>query len=258
MNYLTEKEKAEILHVEGVRMDEPQHMIDDFNHVRKINPDLSKAVWHTSVSFPEVDRGKISDELMKDIAKQYADKFGLEQYAVIRHHDAKHEHFHIVANRVKYSGLTADDSFCAGRGVEWGKRMEKKLGLSQEKVKHLELTNKEALRGSTKVKYEIYEAIQKELPSCKNLQELQEKLKPYGIDTQIHKQSTGRESGISFSKAGLDFKGSQIDKKCSIGNINKTLENTMKLSQLPTPGLNQVMNVAKVIKKGIKMGGFEM
>ena len=106
MNYLTGKEKAEILHVEGVSMDNPQQMIDDFNFLRKTNPDLGKAVWHASFSFAPEDKGKVSEQLMKDIAKDYADKFGLEQYAVVKHNDTRHEHFHIVANQVKYDGKT--------------------------------------------------------------------------------------------------------------------------------------------------------
>lgn len=251
--YNLEKEKAEILQVEGVRMDTPQHMIDDFNHVRKVNPDLGKAVWHTSVSFAPEDKGKISEQLMKDIAKDYADKFNLEQYAVIRHNDAKHEHFHIIANRVKYDGKTVSDQFCASRGVELSHRLEKKYELTQalEKGKRLELTHQDKLRGAGKTKYEIYEAIQKELPSCKSVDELKGKLQIHGIHTELKMQSTGKVYGVSFAKGQNCFKGSEIDKKFGINNLTKIIENTIKQALGKTiPGLSQVNQVINIIKRG--------
>ena len=251
MNYLTEKDKAQVLEAHGVRMDTAEHMTEDFNRIRKINPDLGNAVWHTSVSFPEADRGKVNDELMKSIAKDYAEKFKLEQYAVIKHSDAKHEHFHIVANRVKYNGKTVSDQFSASRGVELSKRLELKYELSQDKTKHLELTNRQALRGHSKVKYEIYEAVQKELPKCKSIDDLKGKLEAYGIDTQLKMQSTGKVYGVSFAKGKECFKGSEIDKNLGINNLTKAIENIVKNALIKNvPGLSQVITIKNIIDKG--------
>ena len=232
VRYNLEKEKAEILHTEGLRMDSPQHMIDDFNYVRKANPNLGKAVWHTSISFSPDDKGKVSDQLMKDIASDYADKFGLEQYAVIRHNDALHEHFHIIGNRVKYNGQTVSDQFSAGRGVELSHKLEKKYNLAQalEKGKRIERVHLDKLHGHDKAKYEIYEAIQKELPSCRSITELQAKLQVQGISTELKIQSTGRVYGVSFAKGEEYFKGSEIDKKFGINNLTQIIENTLKKS----------------------------
>lgn len=225
VNYLTTKDKAEILHAEGVRIDSPQHMIDDFNQVRKINPDLGKAVWHTSVSFPEADREKITDDMMKNIAKEYANKFGLEQYAVIKHNDTRHEHFHIVANRVSYDGKTISDKFCGARGAEFSKYIEKKYELSTIKEKHLNKTNIQSLHGHDKTKYEIYQAIKKDLQNSYSLDELKTKLHSQGIEMDIKTQSTGRIYGVSFTKGKESFKGSEIDKTLSINYLNKAIEN---------------------------------
>ena len=103
---------------------------------------------------------------MKSIAQDYVKKFKLEQYVVIRHHDGKQEHFHIVANRVGYDGHTISDQFCAGRGVELSHKLEKDYNLTRalEVGKRPELTHPERLRGHTKTQYEIHAAIQAELP----------------------------------------------------------------------------------------------
>jgi hypothetical protein len=259
VNYLTGKEKAEILHVEGVSMDNPQQMIEDFNFLRKTNPDLGKAVWHASFSFAPEDKGKVSEQLMKDIAKDYADKFGLEQYAVVKHNDTRHEHFHIVANRVKYDGKTVSDQYCAGRGAEFSKRLEKKYELTpaQEKGKRINLTNEQKLKGADKVKYEIYQAINKELPSCRSIEELQTKLQTHGINTELKTQKTGRVYGVSFAKGAECFKGSEIDKSFGINNLTKTLESIAKrLLGKAIPGLDQVKLIKGIIEKGIS--GMEM
>ena len=243
VSYLTEKKGAEVLVAEGVRSDSAQHMTDDFNRVRNLNPDLNKSVWHVSVSFAPEDKGKITEELMKAISKDYVDKFGLEQYAVIRHTDAKHEHFHLVGNRVKYDGKTVSDQFCAARGAELSNKLEVKYELThaKEKGKRLEFTHQDKLKGNDKVKYEIYQAIDKELPGAKSMEELKEKLKGYGISTELKIQSC--------------FKGSEVDKGFGINNIQKVIESTLKgILEKSIPGLKEIGKVAGILKKGIDMG----
>jgi len=251
VRYNLERDKAEILHAEGVRIDTPQHMIDDFNHVRKQNPDLGQAVWHTSISFPPDDKTKVTEQLMKDITKDYVDKFKLEQYVVIRHNDQGQEHFHIIGNRVNYDGSTVSDKFCAGRGVELSHRLEKKYELTQARTvgKRLDLTHEDKLQGATKIKYDIYKAVQQELPKCKSLEDLQTKLKIHGIDTDIKAHSSGQVYGVSFKKDGIPFKGSAIDKGLGAQQLNKTIENVLKHAiQNVVPGLSQVSKVVKIGK----------
>jgi hypothetical protein len=225
VRYLLGKENAEILHAEGVSVENAQQMTEDFNHTRKINPDLGNAVWHASVSFAPEDKGKVSEGLMEEIAQDYANKFKLEQYAVIRHHDKGHEHFHIIANRVGYEGNTISDQFCASRGVELAKQLEVKYELTQaqEKGKNLGQTNEKALHGHDKTKYEVYKEVKKEMEHCRTFDELKEALKDKGINVELKTQSTGRAYGVSFSKGKECFKGSEVDKTMSFGNLQKTM-----------------------------------
>jgi hypothetical protein len=250
VRYNLGRDQAEVLQAEGVRADCAQHMVDDFNHVRKQNPELSKSVWHTSISFAPED--KVSEQLMKDIAKDYVDKFKLEQYAIIRHVDQGQTHFHIVGNRVKYDGQTVSDQFCASRGVELAQRLEKKYELTQARTvgKRLNLTHEDKLQGADKTKYEIYRAVQKELPQSKSLEDLQTKLKSHGITADIKTQSTGKVYGITFAKDGNVFKGSAIDKNLAVQQLSKTLETVLKNL---VPGLSQATKVLK-IAKGLSHG----
>jgi len=246
VRYNLEKEKAEVLFTEGVRMDRAEHMTEDFNLVRKTNPDLGMAVWHTSISFAPEDTEKVNEELLEAIARDYAKKFELEQYAVIRHRDAAHQHIHIIANRVGYDGHTIKDTYCGSRGKELAGRLEKKYELHHQIGKRLELTHQEKLYGKDKVKYQIYEAVKKELPSCKTLEDLKTKLERHGIKTEIKTQ------GLSFSKGLERFKGSAVDKAFGKKTLEKTIENIVKKTlEQAVPGLKEINLVKGIIEKGI-------
>ena len=94
------------------------------------------------------------------------------------------------------------------------------------------------------------------MPSCKNINELSERLKKQGIiETQIHTQSAGKaHEGVSFSKGLEKFKGSQIDKHMSLNyltkaierNIEKTLEHT--IAKL-VPGVQAIKIVKNLSKR---------
>lgn len=239
--YLLEKEKGEVLKAEGVDATNSQTLTDGFNRTRILNRDLGKAVWHTSISFAPED--KVTNELMVNIAKDYVDKFKLEQYAVIRHHDGKREHFHIIANRVRGDGTTVSDQFSAGRGVELSHRLEKKYELTQSLTvgKRLELTNIDKLKGATKIKYDILAAVKNELPKCKNFEQLHGNLKAHGIAMDIKKHDSGNVFGVTFGKGSTVFKGSEIDKTLGAKQLMNFFSNLI-------PGVNQVKNIIQITK----------
>jgi hypothetical protein len=244
VRYCMEKEKAEVLHTEGLRMDSAAHMTEDFNLVRKVNPDLGKAVWHTNISFAPEDTAKVTNEMMISIARDYAAKFKLEQYAVIRHHDTDHEHFHIIGNRVGYDGETVKDNYCGSRGEELAVRLEKKYELHHQQGKRLEKTHKEKLKGKDKVKYEIYEAVQKELPKATSIEDLQTKLQTHGINTVV------QEQGLSFAKGEQHFKATAVDRDFGLKNIVKTIENIVaRTLEKIIPAIREVSQLKRELKR---------
>jgi hypothetical protein len=87
-----------------------------------------------------------------------------------------------------------------------------------------ERVHREQLKGADSLKYELYDTISKELKQARNWQQLEMRLKEKGI-TIIYKYKGGTDEiqGISFSKDGIQFKGSQIDRSLSYGNIDKQI-----------------------------------
>lgn len=249
INYLMEKERGEVLEAHGVRMDNSKNMIDDFCYQASARHDVSNKVWHSSISFNHADQ--VSPELIKQITDDYVKKFGLEQYAVIKHSDTKHEHFHIVGNRIKMDGQLVSDKFCASRGVELSKRLELKYELTQTQSRNLALTNEMKLNKFEKQKLDIYKTVQNELKGCKSLEELTGKLKPHGIELKAHSNSGG-VFGVSFKQGNAAFKGSQLGKDLTAKALNNTLTAALKITPL-SPIVNAV-KITKSLERGLNKG----
>ena len=98
-------DRAEIVH-HNMCYGNKHEIIQQFNEVRGLNPKLSKPVLHISLSLaPEdlMDKGKLSE-----IAHECARQMGFEnnQYIAVYHKDTKHQHVHIIVNRVGFDGKT--------------------------------------------------------------------------------------------------------------------------------------------------------
>ncbi len=73
-------------------------------------------------------------------------------------------------------------------------------------------------------RYIIYQAILKLLPKSKNLDDLKSKLVKQNIETLYKYKGQTRElQGISFKIGDYKYKGSEIDRKFSVKNLEKEI-----------------------------------
>lgn len=251
----TEKKQAEILEAVGVRADSPQNMTADFNRGRKLNPELGQAVWHTSISFNPDDAGKLTNETMLAVAHDYLTGMGLDQtqYAIVRHHDKEHPHFHIVANRVANNGQTISDSHNYKRSEHLLKRLSQKHGLTPVGRKRPERIHAGALTGADKIRYQTYMAVSQALEGCTSAQQFGERLRATGVTVDTRQNAAGEEVGISFKNGPYLFKGSELDRKLSFGKIVAQIEQNRgkqtkqwELPQPPQPQESQPQTQAQV------------
>jgi len=208
----------------GVREHNYQVMSDDFILQQQLRPEKEKACFHCCLSFYPGE--KVSDEQMRQIAKEYLERLKIvdTQVAIIKHSDRRHLHMHIVANMVDNNGKVISDSFLGLRGKKTAQHLTQEHTLVPALKKDLKLTNYQALRNSEVNKYKIYEAIMVALPVCKTMKELENKLQLRGIETQYkYKGQISEKQGVSFKMGDYSFKGSQVDRQFSLGNLEKTL-----------------------------------
>lgn len=224
VRYNLQKEDSVLLAARGIRTDSIQSMTDDFNLQRKINKELGKAVGHIALSWSQHDKDKLTPEVMAERAKEYMQLMEIKntQYLIVQHNDKEHPHLHIIYNRVSDDGKTISDQFQKQRNSKFTKEMTLKYGyyLAENKTS----VNREQLKGADSLKYELYDTISKQLKYERNWGQLEARLKEKGI-TIIYKYRSGSTEvqGISFSKDGIQFKGSQLDRSLSYGNINKQM-----------------------------------
>jgi hypothetical protein len=167
---------------------------------------------------------KLGDEKMLEIAKEYLEEIGIKntQYAIAKHTDRAHLHLHIIANLVNNNGQVISDSHIGLRGKKAAQQLTAAYHLIPAKKKNLELTHPKALTQNEAARYKIYEAILKTQPHCRNLSDLEKQMKEQDISTLYkYKGQTSEKKGISFQLGKDCFKGSKIDRKFSLGNLEK-------------------------------------
>ena len=79
------KEQSHVLAAEGVTPPDVREMIQDFKDQTLLNPRLRNAVGHISLSFSPKDTPRMTDALMRDIAKEYMQRMGITdtQYLLV-------------------------------------------------------------------------------------------------------------------------------------------------------------------------------
>lgn len=237
--YMCNKAGAEVLATEGVRGYNYKLMAADFIDQAAQRPTKKQACFHAVLSFHPHE--KPDDAKIVAIAKEYLQEIGITntQFAITKHTDKAHLHVHLIANMVNNEARSIKDNYIGLRGKKAAQRLTLKHGLIVAEKKNLALTHIEALDQSEANRYKIYSAIMVMLPQCQNLEDLEARLKTYGIEVLYkYKGQTQERQGISF-KLGKDvFKGSKVDRNFSLGNLEKTLamQQRQVLTQPSVPG----------------------
>ena len=225
VHYVMEKDRAEVLDEKGVRIQNAIVATQDFNRIRQQNPKVQTAVWHTSISFAYED--KVSNELMRGIATEYVNRIGLKghQYLVVKHNDSRHQHLHIVANRVGYDGSITSDKWCKNRTARLCDHLEQEYQLTIARRHRRKDLSLEKITGKHRVKLEIRQDIQDSLGhGIRNIEQLKRDLLKKGVETRLYKRRNGMAYGVSFRKNGIAFKGSTIHRDLSYTKLQKQLD----------------------------------
>ncbi|SEN09511.1 Relaxase/Mobilisation nuclease domain-containing protein [Mucilaginibacter gossypiicola] len=253
IRYVVNKPEAKILSAEGVRMQNANAMIQDFNLQRKMRPGLGKAVGHLVLSWSKEDLLKLSDDIMVERAREYMEKVGVRntQYVIVRHSDRDHPHLHIVYNRVDNNGKTISDKNNFAKNVKACKEITLKYGYHIGEGK--DLVNRQALTGREKVRYELYDAIKAGMKTATNWKQLEGQLARQGI-TIAYKflSGTNEVQGISFEKGNIKMKGSAIDRNLSFVRIDATLNRNQQVQQYHGAREANQLLVANQLRESIR------
>ncbi|MCE7072553.1 relaxase/mobilization nuclease domain-containing protein [Dyadobacter sp. CY327] len=198
---------------------------------RKVNPDLTKAVGHISLSWSKEDAARLSPDIIKQRALEYMEKMKImsTQFILVEHQDKNHPHLHIIYNRVNNEGKTISDRFQKDRNHKVCKEITLRYGYHLGKEK--QQVNRQQLKGADKIRYELYDAIKSASATAASWNELRARLERQGIETIFkYKSGTSEIQGVSFAKGDLQFKGSKIDRSLSFGRLDALIRHNQTLA----------------------------
>lgn len=216
---------AELLEAEGVLAGTTEEIIRGFAIQRSGRKEIKQPVGHIPISFAPEDRERMTNDFMVQLAKEYMEEMGIKntQYIIVRHHNSDNEHLHIVYNRIDNDLRLISVNYDYKRNIKVCKKLKDKYNLTYGEGK--DRVKREKLRNPDAVKYLLYDIIKAILPYCTNEKEFQGYLQSKNINVEFkHKRTTGEIEGISFNYDNASFKGSQIDRKFSYGNLKKEFE----------------------------------
>lgn len=211
----------------------PRTLSAEFAVSRQLNPRLSKAVYHSSLSLPKTEH--LNDDQWSAIAEEYllGMEFNDSQYVVYRHSDKDHDHIHIVASRIRITdGTTVNDSWDYVRSEKLIRELEIKYQLTptlSSNLKHQRGQTSGEMRliertGEESIRTKLQQTIDAETEKPITMPELVNRLKERGIDAKITFTRTGKIKGISYQLDDVAISGTHLGKAYTFPGLQKHRE----------------------------------
>jgi hypothetical protein len=208
----------------------PRTLSAEFAVSRQLNPRLSKAVYHSSLSLPKTEH--LNDDQWGAIAEEYLEgmEFTDSQYVVYRHSDKDHDHIHIVASRIRITdGTTVNDSWDYVRSEKLIRELEIKYQLTptlSSNLKHQRGQTSGEMRliertGEESIRTKLQQTIDAETEKPITMPELVNRLKDRAIDAKITITRTGKIKGISYQLDGVATSGTHLGKAYTFPGLQK-------------------------------------
>jgi hypothetical protein len=253
VNYVMDKKDARLLAGKGVRLKGKASIVKNFISQSKMKPNVSKPVAHISLNFSALDKNRLTDKFMVDVAQEYLEKmgYGNTQYIMVRHFDAGHPHLHLVINRIDNDGNRISDKNEKLRNTKVCRELTEKFSLYISSGK--ENVNEHRLKEPDKTKYEIYRVLKSAVTKCRNWQDLEAVLRKSEISIELVKNgSTDKIQGVRFGKNGYEFNGSKVDRAFSYSKINNCLQhNEWAMNIQSKPGHENRQDVATGLSSAV-------
>jgi hypothetical protein len=217
------KGEGELLEARGVRDFDKNATIRDFITRAKTNPNLSKCVWHTSLSPQDV----LTSQQLHTIAREWIKGMGLDktQFVIVLHTDKDIPHVHIIANRINDDGRTISDSNNWKRSEILCKELVAKYDLTPVPGERNESRiNREKLKGRDLLKSDINRVVRNVLSRSKSFDEFTIGMAGHGFNCVIKLNSDKTIRGVSFERDGVSIKASDIHKSLSAKNLTEAIE----------------------------------
>jgi hypothetical protein len=229
LEYDLSKEQGRVIdtNMEGVG---PRELSREFGAIRKLRPNLGRAVLHVSLSAAPGEM--LTDDQWREIGQRYLHGMGLDanQYLITRHLDTEHEHVHLLVNRVRFDGEVTSDSHDYRRHEILMRAIERDFALqpvrpSIEAERHAATKGEieQGLRtGIVSTRQRLQQLCDGAATTSRTYSEYAERLEAAGVELVPVTQLDGAKlSGLSYRLDGVMMKGSDLGKAYSPAGLAK-------------------------------------
>lgn len=255
INYAVEKHKAELLDKHNLIGSTGQEVEQEFKMCQNLNGRCENNTFSFVLS-PSIEDGtKLTDEQLRDIAKEFLDKMNLKdnQAIILKHQDKAHTHLHIYANRIGFDGKATKDHHIGKKCQDKAHEIAKSRNLTCARdVESLRLENTKDIR------QEISRRMDAVLKDHKprNFEDFKNLCEGSGVELEpsINKK-TGAMRGYKVKFDGQTFKASDLGKKKITTKVKgKVVAKT--IAKFTIPQLAIVFKAASILKidKGFSKG----
>ena len=224
LNYLLDHGRGEVIGGNMSASDKVSLSLE-FGSIRALRPDISRPVWHCSLSLPPGDN--LSTDQWRDVAADFLREMGVRdnQYCIVRHQDKEHQHVHLVINRINVDGGV----WYAEQDVPKAIKVCRELEMLKDYLKdtsYKDYTNtkyyptyKEQTRYRKRQdirRQYVHDAIRRIIdtaPCRLTPKQFVKLLALEGIEVLPNISATGRVNGFSFKYEGMKYTGSKVKAK---------------------------------------------
>lgn len=226
LNYLLDHDRGEVIGGNMSAVDKIGLSLE-FGAVRALRPDISRPVWHCSLSLPPGDN--LSASQWRDVAADFLREMGLgledNQYCIVKHMDKEHKHVHLVINRINIDGGVWYAEQDAPKAIKVCKELEKIKDYLKD-TSYKDYTNHRyypSYREQTRYRKRqdlrrqyVHDAIRRIIdtaPYRLTPKQFVKLLALEGIEVLPNISTTGRLNGFSFKYDGMKYTGSKVKAK---------------------------------------------
>ena len=229
LDYDLGKEAGQILDT-NMAGDTPRELSAEFGSIRKLRPNLGKAVLHVSLSAAPGEN--LTDAQWADIGRKYLAGMELtdNQYLITRHTDTDHEHIHILANRITHAGQVVSDSMDYQRQEILMRSIEREFGLQQlapstqspRRAPTKGEIEKQVRTGEISTRVQLQQLGDAAAKGCSSYTQYQARLEAAGVELVPILQLGGAKlSGLMYRLDGVVMKGSDLGRAYSPAGLAK-------------------------------------
>jgi hypothetical protein len=188
-----------------------EELTREFEAVRQQRPDIRKPVEHVALSFARDER-RLSNDEMARLADEYLLRrlhhLDLVQYVVVRHRDKKHQHCHILLNRVRTDRTLVPQEYREYfQSKETCRALERDFGLRSVRNERPRSGERAPTRGEDRMsrdrglvseKEQLKALIRDAAKERPTMTEFVRRLQANGVQVRPNVAQTGHVSGISY------------------------------------------------------------